>query len=584
MYVVQPAGMGALVCLSWLLVMDPGSTTRWRAQNPHAFATPCRVCQLPRPSDTHHCRTCDQCVVEHDHHCSVLGVCIAGHNRRCFIALLALGAFSYTSMCAASVSTWSRQLAAPSSDAYELWHRYALPSTLLFLGALVLGTFAAVQIVCLWLGLRFKTHGLIRAIAAELFISRKAALSTGSEERSAVSVATTEGAGGERAQSNIVDVVDEEELDDDMEPPGCVAVPCLARRGSCCSCVTSQHRRGLGAILPGASLIHQALGGSADAQVRTGLSVATFVQTGIALAALAEWAGAALLLGWYGGLPVAMSGGLLVLSACVSCWAMHELKAFQDARATPNARDGAYFPRSAALSPQPTVLPDGTLLDGTDGSMLDGAHAAAELDEPTDVHANDLASSKQRLVGAQIIEWCSHCQLYVRRPSAHCNDCGRCIVFLDHHCTLLHVCVGLDNRVNFLRIVGLGLFIMLCHLVAVAAAAPTACVAVPPVASQMANATMHARSVGAAIESLTALAMVHSAGLVPCLPVAVCGYAYGFALVWMVIFLGQQLIFVTIIEGPPEGEVKWRRWILVNVFGNLKLWAKQREQYLRGGL
>jgi hypothetical protein len=54
--------------------------------------TPCKVCGLLRPPNSHHCRTCGVCVSGFDHHCAFLGICIARGNHRTFTALLGAGA------------------------------------------------------------------------------------------------------------------------------------------------------------------------------------------------------------------------------------------------------------------------------------------------------------------------------------------------------------------------------------------------------------------------------------------------------------------------------------------------------------
>lgn len=547
---VELAGVGALSCMAYCLVADPGSTVRWRIRNPSAACTPCKVCSLPRPADAHHCRTCDQCVVGHDHHCCVLGVCIAERNRVCFIVLLGIGAFSFASMAAlaACTYTWLGEAQRASGRAADpaLLTRYAVPGAIFSVAALVLGAFGLLQLVCLRLGLRSKTPGLLGIIARELSARLEGESAGWARPPSSPSSAVAEGAAAKAA-------INGEHDDDALAEPGC------------CACIDAHHRWGLGGVVPGASLVLPSGEDETDSSPSS-----QPVRILVSVVAVIEWTTAAYLLLTYGEVPVAIGLVVLVAAAALSVWCINELCEFQQSRALPDsASNGRHFPRGAALVPQPTAGSGGELvLSDADENLPDGA-----------------AASEQRLVKPQIaIEWCTHCELYVMRPSAHCRRCNRCVPLMDHHCTLLRVCVGSENRVAYILLLGGAFALMLCYLIAAIPVLPHACVGVAPL-----YAAARARAVGAgggldsARAALAVLSGARVADLASCAPPAMLAAFCSYASWALVAFAFQQLLFVYLVEGGggarlAEGD--WRRWILRSVCA-IAYWRRQREQVLQ---
>ena len=239
-YGVQLAGCGALGCMTFCLFSDPGSALRWRDRHPTATSTACPVCALPRPLDAHHCRICDLCVVGHDHHCCVLGVCIADGNRLVFIVLLFLGSFCYASMCALSLLTWVWLHESGAARDPALLARTYLPPGLLFLvGALLLGCYCLLQLLCLTFGLRTKQPGVLGLLHARLSyaISHALAGSGAAPPLPPAPAEPSKGAGGPGEEHMAVE--------------GALAEEALAEPG-CCVCIEAHHRWGLGGVLPGA--------------------------------------------------------------------------------------------------------------------------------------------------------------------------------------------------------------------------------------------------------------------------------------------------------------------------------------------
>ena len=518
-FAVQLAGLCALGCMAYCLIADPGSTAHWRDRNPLAASSPCVVCILPRPpDDAHHCRTCDLCVVGHDHHCCILGVCIAEGNRRVFIALLGLGAFCYASMSALALCTWTWLKEGGGQDGTVLARTYAPPAALFFFLGLVVGVFCLLQVACLCLGVRSKSPGLLWAIARALIGRAAPAAALG-----------------------------EKEDNDPLEEPGC------------CACIQSQHRWGLGGIVPGASLVTSHFG---EEQTQR----AGHVRALAGLVALAEWATAAYLL------HVCGSGGqlagltLLLVSGGLSMRCLTRLADFTNSRHHPNP-DTTCFPASAALSPQPTI--------GAAGELV---LAEAEPEESSD-DASDQALG-HLLASSMNIEWCKHCAKYVRRPSAHCRDCDRCVMLMDHHCSLLLVCVGSDNRRRYCDLLGSAFVIGVCHLLAALPALPHACVDAPLVFSAAINATQSGEPL---FSELREVASAHALGLQRCVPAAALSFVVAYSMVAITAFVSQQVVFLVLVAAGPRGQAKgvdWRTWALDHVF-KIPYWRRQREQMMK---
>jgi hypothetical protein len=52
------------------------------------------------------------------------------------------------------------------------------------------------------------------------------------------------------------------------------------------------------------------------------------------------------------------------------------------------------------------------------------------------------------------VEFCRTCRLWRAARCAHCSICNCCIARLDHHCVFLGVCVGRDNILPFIALLG----------------------------------------------------------------------------------------------------------------------------------
>ena len=206
------------------------------------------------------------------------------------------------------------------------------------------------------------------------------------------------------------------------------------------------------------------------------------------------------------------------------------------------------------------------------------------------------------------IEWCSHCSLYVRRPSAHCRQCNRCVLLMDHHCELLLVCagprlqptqwhdcpaerrlscaprrallrlrcIGKDNRAHFCAMLGWALAATGCNLLAALPALPQACAELP---------LIYAESTGAAggpvLSSVARVAWARAPELRGCLPAAglafVCLYS-SFALSGFVL---QQLLFQVLVPARTgAADECWRQWAMRNLFP-IPYWRQQRDQIVR---
>jgi hypothetical protein len=516
-YAVQLAGLFALGCTAYCLIADPGSTAHWRDHNPLAASSPCRVCALPRPPDAHHCRTCDLCVVGHDHHCCILGVCIAEGNRRVFITLLGLGTFCYASMSALTVCTWTWLKDGGRQDDTALARTYAPPAALFFVLGLVIGVFCLLQIACLCLGVRSKSPALLWAIGHALI--------------------------GRTAPAAAPKV--EEEDNDSLEEPGC------------CACIQAQHHWGLGGVVPGASLVTSHFG--KEQTQRAGQ-----VRTLAGLVALAEWATAAYLLQAYGSGGQLAGLALLLVSGGLSIRCLTRLADFTNSRHHPNP-DATCFPASAALSPQPTI--------GAAGELV-----LAEAEPEESSNASDQALG--HLLGSSMnIEWCKHCAKYVRRPSAHCRDCDRCVMLMDHHCSLLLVCIGSDNRRRYCDLLGSAFVVGFCHLLAALPALPHACEDAPRIFSEVTNATQSGEPL---LSELREVTRVHALGLQRCVSAAALSFIVAYSLVAIAAFAFQQVVFYVLVAAGPRRQARgfdWRTWALDHVF-MIPYWRRQREQMM----
>eukprot|EP01089_Gocevia_fonbrunei_P003830 TRINITY_DN13787_c0_g1_i1.p1 TRINITY_DN13787_c0_g1~~TRINITY_DN13787_c0_g1_i1.p1 ORF type:complete len:281 (-),score=26.84 TRINITY_DN13787_c0_g1_i1:18-860(-) len=51
----------------------------------------CFICELERPTDSHHCKHCNRCVEGMDHHCYFVENCIGKNNFKAFLLLLIYG-------------------------------------------------------------------------------------------------------------------------------------------------------------------------------------------------------------------------------------------------------------------------------------------------------------------------------------------------------------------------------------------------------------------------------------------------------------------------------------------------------------
>lgn len=548
--VVELCAVGALSCLAYCLLADPGSTRRWRARAPFAESVLCKVCALPRPADdAHHCRTCDLCVIGHDHHCCVLGICIAEGNRRVFIALLAFGTMAYASMAVLAMSTgaWldakGRTHGQRGEEEASFMH-YALASAGFLLGALVLGAFCTIQIICVRLGLRFKTPGLLALIARELSGGGDAPISTAAK-------ATRDHADADGA---------------DEGEPGCLV--CLP------SCIDAHHEWGLGGVVPGASLL---TGGAKHAD--SDAEEAANTRRVAAAVALIELVTAAYLSGVYSSRPVVALASV-VLAAFLSVHCIRELERFQTSRDQPHA-DPMYFPPPAALVQQPKADAHRDVVTQGDGHEL----AEDLLDDATDHPAVTRQLLKR---GGPGIEWCAQCQLYVRRPSAHCSKCGRCVAWMDHHCKLLRVCVGSHNRRTFSLLLASALALMTIYLLIALNAMPPACAQMAELYPRAREAATHAESARGLLSSLATLASTNTTALSQCIPPTALAFFCAYAS-WALFGFGlQQVLFVVLVQEKGRCERRgvtpeccdWRSCLLRSGVCHT-YWRRQREQLLR---
>ena len=47
------------------------------------------------------------------------------------------------------------------------------------------------------------------------------------------------------------------------------------------------------------------------------------------------------------------------------------------------------------------------------------------------------------------LKFCNTCLIYRPERTFHCNYCGNCVHFFDHHCTWLGTCIGGRNYKQF---------------------------------------------------------------------------------------------------------------------------------------
>ena len=184
------------------------------------------------------------------------------------------------------------------------------------------------------------------------------------------------------------------------------------------------------------------------------------------------------------------------------------------------------------------------------------------------------------LQGSGLVEWCEHCEAHVRRPSAHCRACGRCVSLMDPHCSLLLGCVGADNRVAYSRLIGRALVINLYYLVlAIARLRGGACGALS--ASELLDA---ARRFDFAAVAAPLLALRHRPECAECATATTLAVAAAYAVAALGAFGLQQVAFVSLVAAATTRGAggDGRLWLLRRVM-RIPYWTKQREQVLKLG-
>ena len=422
----------ALYCLWTLLSREPTSTQAWRALHPEVPCSPCRVCNELRPEDTHHCRTCDACVVEHDHHCGVLGVCIGHGNRHAFIALLAIGALGYMTLASLCVIT----IRYDPTNHHVITH--AVAAGISTVTSLVLITFGGLQLALLATGLRLKSPRLLQRLCRAL------GLRCGLERRRR----HTETEAALLAHAAVVGDPLQAAKDDDDDDDDVMAEP------GCCACIQASHDAGLDGILPGVGTLTSSMSSDEDKR-------ATHLRYAAAATAVVEMVIASYLLVYEPASP--SLPWLAPIAIAATAWgtgvSYRLMAAFQLAASDPQPSP-RYFPPSAALVPQPTGAPGqrvaSVAVPNADDASEEDGWAATDSEQRLlakhhrSVHDEDEEEMAQGGgAGAGVtdgsIAWCAACEEYVRRPSAHCRACGRCIHLMDHHCSLLRCSRRVSN-------------------------------------------------------------------------------------------------------------------------------------------
>ena len=586
--------VAALYCLQMLLSRGPTSTKAWRALHPKAPCSPCRVCHELRPKDAHHCRTCDACVVEHDHHCGVLGVCIGHGNRHTFVALLAIGTFGYMAFASLCI------LCIHHAPAHQSLATFAVPAGIACVVAFLLGAFGGLQLALLATGLRLKTPRLFPTLC------RAIGVCGGAERRRHVAIhigsvtdsATARGEHGAKDDDN----------DDDDDDDGSMAEP------GCCACIQVSHDAGLDGILPGVGTVttamsKDAVGDARAAHLRYAAMAAGFVEMATAFYLLVYEA-ASPIFPWLAPLVIAAT-------ACGTMCGNQLMAAFELAASHPRPSP-MYVPPSAALEPQPSHAPGLCIEAGAhkveataeeDGWVNDPQASERLLGKPRRHQDNDddeeemVAQSGDESGGARgtddintaMVAWCDACEAYVRRPSAHCRACGRCVHLMDHHCSLLRVCVGATNRAAYCQLLGISIAVSGAHLAAALQALPGACALVVHAARPLFEADASSPGLLEAVETTARALAADLHGVARCSPAAGLAAVGVYSVVVLASFLAQQLAFVVLVEHglPPRAKPKveageernrfqsdLRLWLLRRVVC-IAYWRRQRAQLLR---
>mmetsp|Transcript_62405 Transcript_62405/g.136414 ORF Transcript_62405/g.136414 Transcript_62405/m.136414 type:complete len:576 (+) Transcript_62405:199-1926(+) len=65
--------------------------------------------------------------------------------------------------------------------------------------------------------------------------------------------------------------------------------------------------------------------------------------------------------------------------------------------------------------------------------------------------ASDPLPLKAEPPTSDLLQFCEICQCYKPPRAHHCSDCGRCVLWMDHHCPWTGTCVGHDNMAAFVQ-------------------------------------------------------------------------------------------------------------------------------------
>ena len=264
-----------------------------------------------------------------------------------------------------------------------------------------------------------------------------------------------------------------------------------------------------------------------------------------ALAAFAAWSAAAALVIWD---QNAAAGCLLPIAAIGSALCVRDMRRFHEAIYDATGASADWHPRAA--------------LAAADDAAAEPGEAALLMQ------------------GSGLVEWCGHCEAHVRRPSAHCRACGRCVSLMDHHCSLLLCCVGADNRHAYSRLIGRALAINAFYLVlAIARLRGGACGALS--ANELWEA---ARRFDFAAVAAPLLALRHRPECPECATATTLAVAAAYAVAALGAFALQQVAFVLLVSGGASATAggDGRLWLLRRVM-RIPYWTKQREQVLKLG-
>lgn len=89
------------------------------------------------------------------------------------------------------------------------------------------------------------------------------------------------------------------------------------------------------------------------------------------------------------------------------------------------------------------------------------------LSRPGIAHPRHAASSFER----EDRRFCAICELVRERGTEHCEECGVCIIEMDHHCPWVGKCIGKENILDFYVFIGSTFINMIICFVATSTAA-----------------------------------------------------------------------------------------------------------------